>query len=241
MQRAFGASARLRHPLNIYLLDTIMKNLPKIALSLIAVGVFAHANASTVTLSTGFSNAGAQASAAAYQSVVNAAVATPGAGYGTTTIASYNNVTNSSLFGSGSNIAFKSVINFGVSAADAGAWSFRSGVDFGKGGALFLDGVALDFKSNDMWWAGNYNNGSQFLSGSSSLAAGNHTLSIYGLEGCCDGGQQAQFKAGNSNFTSFASTDGLVSAVPEPTTYAMLLIGLGLLGFTARRKQEAKF
>ena len=218
-----------------------MKNLPKIALSLIAVGVFAHANASTITVSTGFSNASAQASAAAYQSVVNAAVATPGAGYGSKTIASYNNVTNSGLFGSGSNIAFKSVVNFGVSAADAGAWSFRSGVDFGKGGALFLDGVALDFKSNDMWWAGSYNNGSQFLSGSSLLAAGNHTLSIYGLESCCDGGQQAQFKAGNSNFTSFSSTDGLVSAVPEPTTYAMLLIGLGLLGFTARRKQEAKF
>ncbi|MDX8124297.1 CCXG family PEP-CTERM protein [Janthinobacterium sp. GMG2] len=218
-----------------------MKNLPKIALSLIAVGVFAHANASTITVSTGYSGAGAQSSAADYQSVVNAAVATPGAGYGSTTIASYDNVSNSGLFGSGSNIAFKSVINFGVSAADAGAWSFRSGVDFGKGGALFLDGVALDFKSNDMWWAGNYNNGSQFFSGSSALSAGNHTLSIYGLEGCCDGGQQAQFKSGNNNFASFGANDGLISAVPEPSTYAMLLIGLGLLGFTARRKQEAKF
>ena len=218
-----------------------MKNLPKIALSLIAVGVFAHANASTITLSTGYSAAAAQTSAANYQSVVNAAVATPGAGYGSTSIASYDNVSNSGLFGSGSNIAFKSVINFGVSAADAGAWSFRSGVDFGKGGALFLDGVALDFKSNDMWWAGNYNNGSQFLSGSSALSAGNHTLSIYGLEGCCDGGQQVQFKAGSNNFASFGANDGLISAVPEPTTYAMLLIGLGLLGFTARRKQEAKF
>ncbi|EZP40435.1 CCXG family PEP-CTERM protein [Janthinobacterium lividum] len=218
-----------------------MKNLPKIALSLIAVGVFAHANASTITVSTGYSGAGAQSSAADYQSVVNAAVATPGAGFGSTTIASYDNVSNSGLFGSGSNIAFKSVINFGVSAADAGAWSFRSGVDFGKGGALFLDGVALDFKSNDMWWAGNYNNGSQFFSGSSALSAGNHTLSIYGLEGCCDGGQQAQFKAGNNNFASFGANDGLISAVPEPSTYAMLLIGLGLLGFTARRKQEAKF
>ena len=218
-----------------------MKNLPKIALSLIAVGLFAHANASTITLSTGYSNAGAQASAAAYQAVVDAAVATPGAGYGTTSIASYDNVTNGSLFGSGTNIAFKSVINFGVSAADAGAWSFRGGVDFGKGGALFLDGVALDFKSTDMWWAGNYNNNSQFLGGSSNLSAGNHTLSIFGLEGCCDGGQQVQFKSGANNFTSFASTDGLVSAVPEPSTYFMLLVGLGLLGFTARRKQEAKF
>ena len=218
-----------------------MKNLPKIALSLIAVGVFAHANASTITLTTGYSGAGAQSSAADYQSVVNAAVAAPGAGYGSATIASYDNVTNSSLFGSGSNIAFKSVINFGVSAADAGAWSFRSGVDFGRGGALFLDGVALDFKNNDLWWAGNYNNGSQFLSGSSALSAGNHTLSIYGLEGCCDGGQQVQFKAGNNNFTSFGANDGLISAVPEPSTYAMLVVGLGLLGFAARRKQEVKF
>ena len=241
MQRVFSSSACLLRPLNTYLLDTIMKNLPKIALTLIVAGVFAQANASTITLSTGFSSAGAQASATAYQSVVNAAVATPGAGYGSTTIASYDNVNNSGLFGSGSNIAFKSVINFGVSAADAGAWSFRSGVDFGKGGALFLDGVALDFKSNDMWWAGNYNNASQFLSGSGNLSAGNHTLSIYGLEGCCDGGQQAQFKAGNNNFVSFGAKDGLISAVPEPTTYAMLLVGLGLLGFTARRKQEAKF
>lgn len=50
-----------------------------------------------------------------------------------------------------------------------------------------------------------------------------------------------QFKAGNNNFASFGANDGLISAVPEPTTYAMLLVGLGLLGFTARRKQPTKF
>ena len=30
----------------------------------------------------------------------------------------------------------------------------------------------------------------------------------------------------------------LVSSVPEPETYAMLLAGLGLMGFAARRKQK---
>jgi len=30
-----------------------------------------------------------------------------------------------------------------------------------------------------------------------------------------------------------------VAAVPEPETYAMLLTGLGLIGFIARRRQKA--
>jgi hypothetical protein len=30
-----------------------------------------------------------------------------------------------------------------------------------------------------------------------------------------------------------------VTAVPEPETYAMMLAGLGLLGFTARRRTQA--
>lgn len=151
-----------------------MENLPKIVLSLIAAGVFAHANASTITVSTAYSATGLQAPAAVYPSVVNA-------------------------------------------------------------------GAALDGKSSDLWWAANIQSSSQFLAGSSTLSAGNRALSIDGLEGCCDEGRQVQLKADNSDFASFSSTDGLVSAVPEPSTYAMLLTTLGLLGFTARRKQDDKF
>lgn len=39
--------------------------------------------------------------------------------------------------------------------------------------------------------------------------------------------------AGNAN-----SSINLVSAVPEPETYAMLLAGLGLMGFVARRRKQ---
>ncbi|MYN28158.1 choice-of-anchor A family protein [Duganella sp. CY42W] len=40
---------------------------------------------------------------------------------------------------------------------------------------------------------------------------------------------------------AFVSTNvaGLVTAIPEPETYAMLLGGLGLMGFMARRRQKA--
>ncbi|MEG1327266.1 MAG: FxDxF family PEP-CTERM protein [Janthinobacterium sp.] len=37
---------------------------------------------------------------------------------------------------------------------------------------------------------------------------------------------------------AFGANGSLVSAVPEPGTYAMLLAGLSLLGFMARRRQN---
>ncbi|MDQ1834330.1 PEP-CTERM sorting domain-containing protein [Massilia scottii] len=42
-------------------------------------------------------------------------------------------------------------------------------------------------------------------------------------------------------FTSFSTSDNLVSAVPEPETYAMFLTGMAMLGcMTRRRDRPAK-
>jgi PEP-CTERM motif len=210
-------------------------------IALAAVAALSGAHASNITVSTGFSPAGPQATANDYLTTVNAAVATPTAGYGSTSVSLYDGVSNHSLFGGPTtNIAFKSVIDFGVSTA--GAWDFRFGVDFGGGGAVFLDGVAQDFRNTDMWWAGSYGDSSQFLAFSSNLATGNHQITLVGFEGCCDGGQQAQFRAANSNtFQTFGANDGLnVTAVPEPESYAMLLAGLGLMGTVARRRKSMR-
>lgn len=201
-----------------------------------------NASASVITLSTGFNTAGVQTSAAGYKTAVEAALLTqaqtPKAGYGTKVLSTYDKVSNASVFGAGSDVAWKATINFDVSAVQAGSWSFRTGVDFDYGGALFIDGVAATFSSANMYWGNTYTDTTQFLQTTMNLAAGNHTLTIYGLEHCCDGLEQAQFKAANSTaFTTFSSTDGLkAAAVPEPGTLISMSLGLfALIGVRRRR------
>ncbi|RSZ55556.1 PEP-CTERM sorting domain-containing protein [Massilia atriviolacea] len=212
------------------------KNLPWV-LAAAALAVGGSVCASTITIESASAKpSGLLSDAGAYQSAVNAALQGPT--YTKTTVDSYNNITHASLFGGSSNFALKSTINFGVTQATAGLWQFRAGVDFGYGGALFLNDVALDVNSHDMWWAGQYNNASQYFNAAVNLGAGNHTLTIFGFEGCCDGGQQAQFMAPGASFTSFSNTDKLISAVPEPETYAMFLTGMAMMAFLARRRQR---
>lgn len=211
-----------------------MKN-RKLAALVLAMAVTGASNAAVITFQTGYSQAGAQATAEAYRSVVDAAVAA--SPYGSTVLNNYDIVSNQYLFGAGAtNIAFKSNISFGV--ASTGTYSFRAGVDFGNGGAVFLDGHAVALNTSDMWWAHDYvNTNSVFQVSGKTLSAGNHTLTIYGLEGCCDGGQQVQYAVNGGAFQSF-SANTLTTAVPEPETYAMMLGGLGLVGAIARRRRK---
>ena len=150
-------------------------------------------NASNINVTAGYSNAGSQDNAVDYKNVVDAAVAISSVGYGSTNVDFYDNISNHSLFGGPSqNIAFESTIDVNVTSADAGEWGFRFGVDFGNGGAVFLDSVVRAFNSNDMWWNYSYSTPSQYFEFNAILNAGDHQLKVYGLENCCDGGQEAQ-------------------------------------------------
>ena len=52
------------------------------------------------------------------------------------------------------------------------------------------------------------------------------------------GNASAQWIWAGSSDTILLRTAATVAAVPEPETYAMLLAGLGLRGFVARRRQQ---
>jgi hypothetical protein len=210
----------------------------QLALALLA-SLALTANASVITVQVATTSPAAQANAAAYKLAVDAAIANPAAYKGSKSVAVYDNLAVKNYFGGISNYAFESTINFGVTAAQAGTWNFRTGVDFGFGGALFVDGVALGYNTHDMWWANNYSAANGSLQGAINLAAGNHIVKIYGLEGCCDGAMQAQFKAANASaYATFASNDKL-NAVPEPVSIATFGLGAGAIAFIRRRRKPA--
>ena len=188
------------------------------------------ASASTISYQTGTSFESGLADANAYRTAVSSAVA----GTAVTSISSYDSLDLSSL----RNFALASTITFYVTSPES--FDFRAGVDFGGGGALFLDGNALNFKSTNMWWAGSYSDSSQFLASAAptTLSVGAHTVNLYGIEDCCSGNSQVQFSLdAGTTYTSFSTSDGL-PAVPEAQSFAMLLAGLSLVATAARRRSN---
>jgi hypothetical protein len=79
---------------------------------------------------------------------------------------------------------FKFTISFyGLQNA---TYNFEFGVDFGLGGALFVNGNWITSRTDDMWWAGDWSS-SDVLKFTVDAVAGLTLIEVYGSEGCCDG------------------------------------------------------
>ena len=191
----------------------------------------ATVQASVITDDTRYDASGipGDGSSAAYVSNWNSLAASGAtSGYGGSTLTTMVGINNP-----GSNTDIASHVEISFDASVAGTWSFRIAIDAGWGGTMLVDGTALDTRTNDMWWNGSWADTTQYLSGSLTLDAGNHTIDLYTVEPCCNGGGDGQFlgPAASGAFTSFSSTDG-ADPIPDPASMALLgtsLFGLGLI------------
>lgn len=98
-------------------------------------------------------------------------------------------------------------------SADAGA---GTGTGTGSAAAAIANGTSLQSGAIDVWTIS-----------TSNLAAGNYYLQVTG-------------NLVSDQAASFGGAVSLAAPVPEPETYGMMLAGLGVVGFLARRRKAAK-
>ena len=118
-------------------------------------------------------------------------------GYGCTVIDELAGRNNRNTFsGPNGNYGLLTEVHFKVDIP--GVWEFRAGVDYGRGGGLYVNGETLDERwDEDLWWGYNFNH-PDVLTGSIHLENGFHHIEALGYEGCCDGTINMQYKTPGS-------------------------------------------
>ena len=138
-------------------------------------------------------------------------------------------------------------------AGSPGYWtkgiSTTGSLDLSYGGSTSQNMVAPAGYTAYTWWGQNtesvYQIGSTatFSITLSNVAVGTNTVGVstyFGNAASNNGQQFVNNPYGNyTTFTTNTFSAVTVAAVPEPETYAMMLAGLGMVGFLARRRRRA--
>jgi hypothetical protein len=148
------------------------------------------------------------------------------AGVANATIQSVNNWNSN---GGGLKAVFENKVK--TSFEDSVHFSFPN-VSFGQNSSNYVNlkydsGISLE--KFELW-----GDGKQL--GSGKIGDSGSELSFYGDKSIKD--YELKFKGFSDYGEGLYCGEIVVSPVPEPQTYAMLLIGLGLVGFSARRRKS---
>ena len=129
---------------------------------------------------------------------------------------------NAILGNNGVSSVFNDSISFSM-PFDASGNGDANVIRLGGGGIVF---TAFNLYDNAILIAAGTMDGILSFTGASTL--GNYSLNIAG------------YKINSSKSASYTGNIA-ISAVPEPETYAMILAGLGLIGFSIRRRRTGTF
>ena len=128
---------------------------------------------------------------------------------------------------------------FSIDITQSGVVLFEFGADWGRGGIAFLTGGTGDeygpyTPADNLWWALDWNNSDVIGFGvpASGSYSGSYTLNLLGFEGCCGGAMSLRYSDDGGGTWQMAA----VNAIPEPSTLALLGLGLLGLGLVSRRK-----
>lgn len=111
-------------------------------------------------------------------------------------------------------------------------------------GSIAFQGIINNFSGTDFGLTLSYNNGNQALAGTLVNSVDTGTAADYYYFSWDLSGISTPITSYTLNFNigfsqSLAFQIDQVAAVPEPSTYAMLMLGLGAVGFAARRRKQA--
>lgn len=131
--------------------------------------------------------------------------------------------------------AYKDLFTLTINNAQTFSGSFNLGGG-GSSDSTLGTGTAVTLNQNGMnpGTAIGWNGGTTTVTGLTfNLLAGNNTFKFaYSAPGWANGNGQSLADEG------WGIKSAMVSAVPEPETYAMMLVGLGLIGTIARRRKQ---